>query len=84
MTNEQPPSNEIIASAMRLPIHDRLALANAMLDSIEGSSEQTPQAEIDQSWSDEISRRLQELESGEVKAVPSSELWKQLGGKPNA
>lgn len=84
MTNNQSPSNEIIASALRLPIPDRVALVNAMLESIDVNSDQSTQAEIDQSWNDEISLRLKEIESGEVKPVPSSELWKQLGGKPNA
>lgn len=84
MSNEQHPANEIIASALRLPVPDRVALVNAMLDSIDVRSERVSQSEIDESWSDEISLRLQEIKSGEVKTVPSSELWKQLGGKPNA
>lgn len=84
MANEQPPTNELIASALRLPIPDRVALVNAMLDSIDDGSEDISQSEIEQAWSDEISLRLQEIESGEVKPVSSSELWKQLGGKPNA
>ena len=84
MTNEQHPTNELIASALRLPVSDRVALVNAMLDSMDDDSEKLSQSDIDESWNDEIAIRLRELESGEVTPVPSSEVWKQLGGKPNA
>ena len=66
MTNEQYPTNELIASALRLPVSDRVALVNAMLDSMENDSEQLSQSDIDESWSDEIALRIREIESGEV------------------
>ena len=82
--NEQPLANELIASALKLPVPDRVAIVNAMLESIDDASEQLPEGQLNQAWSDEISLRLHGLESGEAEPVTSSELWKQLGGKPNA
>ena len=82
-SNLPPETNELITSALRLPVTDRVALAKAMLESVEGTTN-VPQAEIDDAWDQEIERRVAEIKSGEIKTIPSSELWKQLGGKPNA
>ena len=81
-SNLPPETNELITSALRLPVTDRVALAKAMLESVEDTND-VPQVEIDDSWDQEIARRLAEIESGKIKPIPSSELWKQLGGKPN-
>jgi putative addiction module component (TIGR02574 family) len=82
--NEVPETNQIIASALQLSFNDRIALVNAMLESVEGSSESVSQTEIDNSWKDEIAKRVQEIKSGKVNTISSSELWEQIGGKPNA
>jgi putative addiction module component (TIGR02574 family) len=82
--NEIPETSQLIAAALRLPLDERITLVNAMLESVEASPESIPQAEIDESWNDEIARRVQEIETGKVKTISSSELWKELGGKPNA
>ena len=84
MSNQQHQADALIASALKLSVSDRVALVNAMLDSIDEDEKRLSKSEIDQAWSDEISLRMQEIESGEVKTVSSSDLWKQLGGKPNA
>lgn len=83
-SNEIPETSELIASALRLPIPDRVALVNAMLASMEDGDEQGSQSEIDKSWDDEIARRVKEIETGQVNTIPSSELWERIGGKPNA
>ena len=82
--NELPDSSQIIAAALRLPLDERITLANAMLDSVEDSKESASQSEIDESWNDEIAKRVRELETGKLDTIPSSEIWKELGGKPNA
>ncbi len=82
--NELPNSSQIIAAALRLPLEERIILANAILDSVDDSPGPASQSEIDQSWNDEIAKRVQELESGSVDTISSTELWKELGGKPNA
>ncbi len=82
--NEIPETSQVIASALQLPLNDRIALVNAMLESVEGPSESISQAEVDESWKDEIAKRVQEIKSGKVNTISSSELWEQIGGKPNA
>ncbi len=81
---EIPKTDELIATAMQLPLSDRVALANAMLSSIEPSTGcDVTQEEVDAAWDSEIARRIDDIDSGRVKTVPSSEVWKRIGGKPS-
>ena len=81
---EMPNADELIATAMQLPLSDRVALANAMLKSIESASDSdATQDEIDDAWDAEIGQRIDDIDSGRVKTVPSSEVWKRIGGKPS-
>ena len=78
---EMPNADDLIATAMQLPLSDRVALANAMLNSIDAAAESN-QDEIDAAWKAEIGRRIEDIDSGQVKSIPSSEVWKRIGGKP--
>jgi putative addiction module component (TIGR02574 family) len=81
---EMPNADELIATAMQLPLSQRVALANAMLNSIDSAADsETNQEEIDAAWDTEIGRRIDDIDSGRVKTVPSSEVWKRIGGKPS-
>ena len=82
--SETPSPEDLIASAMQLPLSDRVALANAMLSSIELSTgSDVPQEEVDAAWDAEIARRIDDIDSGRVSTIPSSEVWKRIGGKPS-
>ena len=81
-SNLPSETNDLLASALRLPATDRVALAKAMLESVEDFND-IPQSDVDDAWDKEIVRRIAEIDSGKVKTIPSSELWKELGGKPN-
>ncbi len=81
--HDAPETGQIIASALSLPIDDRISLANAILESVEKSSDDYPQAEVQKYWADEIAVRFEDIESGKIDTVSSSEMWKRIGGKPN-
>ncbi|QDT07692.1 Putative addiction module component [Rubripirellula lacrimiformis] len=69
---------------MQLPISERVALANALLSSIEpASGADVSQVEADAAWDAEIAQRIDDIDSGRVKTVPSSDVWKRIGGKPS-
>ena len=81
---EMPNADELIATAMRLPLSDRVALANAMMSSIEPpTGSETTQEEVDAAWDAAIARPIDDIDGGRVKTVPSSEVWKRIGGKPS-
>ena len=61
--------DQILTEALGLPTEERSALVAALLDSIEGSADES----IKTAWRDEILRRRQALKSGAVTPVPWTE-----------
>jgi putative addiction module component (TIGR02574 family) len=79
-----PNPDELIATAMQLPLSARVAIANAMLSSLDPSADSnTTQQELNAAWEAEIARRIDDIDSGRVKTISSSEVWKRIGGKPS-
>lgn len=76
-------THQLITSALQLAPADRAVVANAILASLESETDDHESQEIRESWSDEISNRIADIDSGRVKTVPSSEVWKRIGGKPS-
>lgn len=71
---------QLIDSALALSPKERAVVVREILASLDGPSDALP-PEIHDAWSAEIAHRLEELESGRVKAVPSSEAWKMIDGE---
>lgn len=67
-------ASEVLEQALALDEADRATVAGALIESLEAPAE--PGAE--QAWSEVIRRRVAELQSGDVKAVPWSEVRKRL------
>lgn len=59
---------QLEAQLLRLPPHVRARLAEALLASLDEAD-----TELDVAWADEAERRAQELRSGNVAPIPSSE-----------
>ena len=72
-------TKELYEQALTLDENDRAALANLILESLEASD---PDAE--QAWSEEIKRRVAELDSGAVQTIPWSEVRSNLAAKLDA
>lgn len=62
----------VLAAALQLPPSARATIAAELLDSLEIADEQDDGVET--AWSDEIQKRLKEVESGAVATVP----WSQV------
>lgn len=71
-----PNLAEILKDALHLDVHDRAALAERLLASLEELSEE----EADSLWAEEAQRRLDEYRAGRAKAVPSEEVHKKAEG----
>lgn len=61
---------EVLKGALSLGVHDRAALAERLLASLEDLSEE----EAELLWAEEAQRRLQEYRTGRAKAVPAEEV----------
>lgn len=70
-------TKDLINEAVSLPVEERALLIESLLTSLN-----QPQSEIDKKWLKVAKRRLAELKTGTVKAVPGEEvfdkIWKKL------
>jgi putative addiction module component (TIGR02574 family) len=69
-----PTAEELLKQALTLDEKDRASVAGALIESLH--QEADPDAE--EAWDVEIRRRVEELESGAVEAIPWTEVRKRL------
>lgn len=67
--------DQLLADALGLPADERSALVVALIDSIEGSADES----VSEAWRTEIRQRRDALAAGAVKAVPWLEAKARLG-----
>jgi putative addiction module component (TIGR02574 family) len=68
--------SEVSRDAAELPVSEQLALARILLDLAEDAPE--PVGKVEEAWEDEIQKRMAELRSGQVKAVPLDEVRRKI------
>ena len=68
-----PEVSELLKLALTLPVDERAALANTLLDSLESTDESVQQA-----WDEEVARRIEALKAGKAVTVPWEELHHEL------
>ena len=66
-------ARELEAQALKLPRRDRARLAQRLISSLEHEDE----ADVESLWLAEAERRLAELKSGEVAAIPAEKVIKR-------
>ena len=66
-------TKDLIAEAISLPVEDRAMIVDSLLKTLN-----TPESEIDGKWAIVAKRRLAELRSGKLKAVPGEEVFKKI------
>ncbi len=68
---------KLLEQALALSPDARAALADSLLDSLDIESD----VQVEQKWREEIHKRISELDSGIVQAVPWPEVRKRLTGQ---
>jgi putative addiction module component (TIGR02574 family) len=66
----------VIAEVLRLSEAERLEVAEAVYESLEGPAD----AGAEQAWAQELARRMADIDSGRVKLIPWSEARPQIAG----
>ena len=66
--------SDLLKKALELPAEARAALANSLLESLD----ETVDASAEEEWSNEIARRIKELNSGKVKPVAWEDARRQI------
>lgn len=67
-------AKRIADEALKLPVDARAALAGTLLDSLDEVIDEDAEA----AWSDEIAKRVRELEDGSVTTIPWSEVRRSI------
>ena len=67
------PFDEIAADAMKLPLRDRVRLAQQLVSSLDEQME----TDVEALWAAEAERRLEELRSGKVQGVEAAEAFRK-------
>ena len=70
-------AQRLLDQALKLSAEERATLARSLLSSL---SEEVSEAEADRAWGEEIRRRLERIEAGEVQTVP----WEEVRGRLQA
>ena len=68
-----PEVSELLKRALALPVDERAALANTLLDSLETTNESVQEA-----WDKEVARRIEDLNAGKAVTVPWEQLHREL------
>lgn len=66
-------TNELIAEAVALPVEERTRVVENLLSSLN-----PPETEIDVAWTAVARRRLDDLRSGKVTAVPGEAVFDRI------
>jgi len=70
-------TEEIIEEIVSLPVEERALVVDSLVRSLN-----SPKPEIDAEWAKEATRRLEELRSGKVKAIPGDEVFSRVFDRP--
>ena len=73
-----PETSDLLKRALALPVDERAALANTLLDSLEVADKSVQDA-----WDKEVARRMEDLKAGKVVTVPWEELHRELLARVN-
>jgi putative addiction module component (TIGR02574 family) len=69
--------DDLKVRALQLTPPDRDELVRALIESIDGEPEGTPE-EIAHAWDEEIARRIADFEAGKTKGVPAEEVFAKI------
>ena len=67
-------SQVVLEEALKLTAHERAEVAEQLIASLDDG----PDADVEQAWQEEVQRRLQQVEHGEVKVIPWEEVQRRL------
>ena len=73
-----PDVSELLKKALALPPEARAALAGSLLESLE---EEPADEGVEAAWSEEIKRRIEDIDSGKVQMIPYEEVRRRLAAR---
>lgn len=74
-------AKKLLAVLLELPVAERTAMRDALTESLTDGDENLTRAEWEDAWAAEVNRRVAELESGAVQAIPHEEVMRRMKEK---
>ena len=65
--------SDLLKRALALPVEERAALANTLLDSLDMSNQS-----LEEAWDEEVARRIEDLKAGKAVTVSWEQLHREL------
>ena len=72
-----PEVSDLLKRALALPVDERAALVNTLLDSLETTNESVT-GSVQEAWDREVARRIEDLKTGKAVTVPWEQLHREL------
>lgn len=69
--------NDVLQQAVQLPERDRATLAGLLIETLDPVSE----SDVEAAWSEEIARRVAEIDAGTVELIAWEEIRAELFGE---
>jgi putative addiction module component (TIGR02574 family) len=67
-------SQVVLKEALKLTADERAEMVEQLIASLD----EAPDTDVERAWQEEVQRRLQQVEHGEVKTIPWEEVQKRL------
>lgn len=67
---------QLASDAMKLPVRDRVRLAQQLVSTLDEDAESATETEIEELWFAEAERRLEELRTGRVEGVSAEDAFR--------
>lgn len=75
-----PQVSEVLEKALALSTQERGMLIDRLMESLD---DEPAEDGVEAAWSDEIKRRVEEIQSGKVKMIPGEEVERRLARLSN-
>jgi putative addiction module component (TIGR02574 family) len=73
-----PDVSELLKKALELPPEARAALATSLFESLD---EEPADKGVEAAWSEEVKRRIEEIDSGKIQMIPYEEVRRRLAAR---
>jgi len=67
-------SEHILQTALSLPVSDRAEIAASLIESLDDKVD----ADVDAAWAEEIKRRIDSIDNGQVQLIPWDEMIRSM------
>lgn len=72
-------SQQLLHTALSLPESDRAEIAASLIHSLDNERD----SDVDAAWAEEIKRRIESIDRGEVKLVPWDDVMQEMRDRRN-